>query len=130
MSMNEVVKGVPLNALGEPHEILGGMLEIRFTNTDGATEVWMVPNEPEDSSFSSILRLVRADAQVKLAFLDSGVDVRVSLLMKQAEANREHIGTHHDELITLYRREFGIGYNCHVFAAPPKNSDGASTPPA
>lgn len=112
--MAEVVKGVDLTALGTPHETLGGMLEIRFTNTDGHTEVWMV--KAEDLGTPDFMRDNRV---VKLAYLDSGVDSRVGLLLQQNSAFRDHIVDHHRELA-----ELGADWSCHagVLAVPPKGT--------
>ena len=121
--MNEVVKGVALDALGEPHESLGGMLEIRFTNKDGVTEVWMVPNKPYGQDGVEILASLRREG-VKLAFLDSGVDSRIGLLSQQAETARDHIGKHHDELREFFRREYGADYHCQ-FYVPKEEPSGA-----
>jgi hypothetical protein len=87
--MNEIVKRVPLDELGSPHEEMGGMLEVRFTNSTGATEVWMVPDKFWGKDTEGFLDVMRESGAVKLAYLDSGVDTRIGLLM-------EHVGFHHE----------------------------------
>lgn len=123
--MSEIIRKVDLENLGSPDPVLGGLTEIRFTNTFGETEVWMVPTWLWGEGSESLLSVIKKGG-VKLAFLDSGVDSRIGLLMKQLETAREHIGVHHDELTMLYRREYGTPYNCHQFNMPPKASNGAS----
>lgn len=92
MSLEQVVKSVSLNALGSPHPDKGGMLEVRFTNDNGDTEVWMVPNKhwgPECEGFLEVMQGVEA---VKLAFIDSGVDTRIGLLVIENERLRKETG--------------------------------------
>lgn len=112
--MSEVIRKVDVENPGAPHPALGGMLEIRYTNTEGSTEVWMVPNHLWGESSEGLLRVIRRSHAIKLAFLDSGVDSRIGLLRAKAEADREHIESHHDELTMLYHKEFGTGYACQL----------------
>lgn len=114
--MSSVVSRIALDALGERGEGTG-LVEFRFINQDGATEVWMV--EPSDT----MMALLRAEERVKLAYIDSGVDVRVGLLTESRTALQDHVASHHEELTALYQKEFGVSYACRQFAP---GSPGAS----
>ena len=70
-----------------------------------------------DEPGAGVLNTVRG--HVKLAYLDSGVDSRVGLLLQQNSAFRDHIVDHHRELA-----ELGADWSCHagVLAVPPKGT--------
>lgn len=97
-------KDVTLSSPGRgPKRILQGdlseprkdqpIVELRFVNPDGDTEVWMVHKESIDLQALSSFGLVR------LAYLDKGVDSRLATQRESIDRLLKHLNTHHDEIL-------------------------------
>lgn len=90
-------KRLELTDLGH-HLPASGLIEIRFTNQDGKTEVWMVPNKYREDEESSVLGMLREGSYVKLAYIDNGVDSRLGLQRDRMDLMLRHIQHHEAEL--------------------------------
>lgn len=90
----------------------GGLIEVRFTNTDGRTEVWMVPNDIWGQASEGALEILRP--HVKLAYLDYGVDSRLGLQRDRIDLMLRHIQQHETSEKYMHDRysQSGEPYAC------------------
>lgn len=72
------------------------IVELRFVNPDGNTEVWMVHKESIDLLALSSFGLVR------LAYLDKGVDSRLANQSASIDRLQSHVDFHHDGLAGVF----------------------------
>jgi hypothetical protein len=81
------VRRLPLDKLGtlKPGEVA---VELRFINTDGETEVWMV--EANEDFLSSI----RRTRNTPLAYVDDGIDVRIATQKRTIDRLLSHVKFH------------------------------------
>lgn len=72
------------------------IVELRFVNPNGDTEVWMLPTLAlpwEDSDFRGAVRL---------AYLDRGVDSRLATQRGSIDRLQSHVDFHHDGLAGVF----------------------------
>jgi hypothetical protein len=91
MSNSPVPVRVDTSALGSPDESQP-LVEFRFTNTEGATEVWLLRRETLD--FEGLGSAER----VRMAYLDNGVDSRIARQRESIERLLRHVDAHHSDL--------------------------------
>jgi hypothetical protein len=80
---------VPLEDLGRP-AANQPLVELRFVNENGSTEVWMLKREMLDFEGLS------SPTRVRLAYLDRGVDTRLANQLASIESLQRHIKYHHN----------------------------------
>jgi hypothetical protein len=73
-----------------------GFLELRFTNLEDQTEVWLIPEGAVD--FGRIQGL----NQVKLAYVDYGVDIRLANQRYVIDRLQKHVEAHHLDIADGY----------------------------
>lgn len=66
-------------------------VELRFVNTDGETEAWIIDKRALD------LRFIR-DSCVSRAYIDDGVDSRLANQGETIGRLTKHVAYHHDQL--------------------------------
>jgi hypothetical protein len=86
---------VPLEDLGRP-AANQPLVELRFVNENGNTEVWMLKREMLD--FEGLSNPTR----VRLAYLDRGVDSRLATQAESINRLQAHVNQHHNELHSEY----------------------------
>ena len=95
-------KRIQLNQLGRPADG-NPICELRFTNKDGQTEVWMIRTDTLDFEGLS------SPTRVRVAYLDEGVDVRLGNQQASIDRLLKHLDHHHVDL-TVYNKD--AEYRC------------------
>ena len=78
---------MPLDKLGtlKPGEVA---VELRFINTDGETEVWMVEANKD------FLSAIRRGRDTPLAYIDDGIDIRIANQRNTIDRMLSHLHMH------------------------------------
>jgi len=82
---------IELNQLGRPAES-APIAELRFTNKDGKTEVWMLGVDTLDFEGLS------SPQRVRIAYLDEGIDIRLGNQRDSIDRLLRHVNAHHEDL--------------------------------
>lgn len=82
---------IELNQLGRPAEN-APIAELRFTNKDGKTEVWMLGVETLDFEGLS------SPQRVRIAYLDEGIDIRLGNQRDAIDRLLRHVNAHHSDI--------------------------------
>jgi hypothetical protein len=83
-------KRIELNELGKP-DPKQPIVELRFVNTNGDTEVWLLRRDTLD--FEGLSDPTR----VRMAYLDPGVDSRLGTQAQSIERLQAKLDAHHTE---------------------------------
>lgn len=69
-------------------------VEVRFVNSKGETEVWLL----KTGAINSFLKLATAAAPVWKAYVDDGMDTRLANQRASIQRLLDHLEFHHDKL--------------------------------
>lgn len=77
-----------------------GLIELRFTNPKGKTEVWIIQPPAEIDGFGPTFnpQEMAGCGEVVRAYIDDGVDARLAVQAASVDRLAKHVSHHHDQL--------------------------------